>query len=66
MTRKRVLWLIVPIALVTIAFYLWGASRTPTGQPPLVLLNDSNADEFQQRFNAATAETRVVLLLSPT
>lgn len=66
MIRKRVLWLMVAIALVVVAFYLWGSSRTPSGQPPLVLLNASNAAEFQQSFNAATAETRIVLLLSPT
>ena len=66
MTRNRVLWLIVAIALVVIAFYLWGSSLTPSGQPPLVLLNDSNAAEFQQSFNAASADTRIVLLLSPT
>jgi hypothetical protein len=66
MTRKRALWLIVTVALLAVAFYLWGSSHTPPGQPPLVLLDHANVGEFQQRFNAASADTRIVLLLSPT
>jgi hypothetical protein len=37
-----------------------------TGQPPLVSFNEANALQFQQTFNAAVSETRIVLLLSPT
>ena len=66
MTRKRVLWLIFTVALLAVAFYLWGSSHTPPGQPPLVSLDHANVVEFQQRFNAASADTRIVLLLSPT
>jgi hypothetical protein len=66
MTRKRALWLIVLVALVAVAFYLWGSSHTPPGQPPLVSLNHANVADFQQSFNAANADTRIVLLLSPT
>lgn len=66
MTRKRTLWLILAIVLLAVAFYLWGSSKTPPGQPPLVSLKQSNAGDFQQAFNAAAADTRIVLLLSPT
>lgn len=66
MRRKTGLWLIVVIALLAVAFYLWGSSHTPPGQPPLVALNNANVVEFQQSFNAAVADTRIVLLLSPT
>lgn len=66
MTRKRALWLIVAIALLTVAFYLWGSSHTPPGQPPLVSLNHTNVVDFQQSFNAAPGDMRIVLLLSPT
>jgi hypothetical protein len=51
---------------VTIGFYLWGSSSTPPGQPPLVSLNEANVSHFQQSFNAAISNTRIVLLLSPT
>jgi hypothetical protein len=66
MTRKRAFWLILTVALLAVAFYLWGSSHTPPGQPPLVSLDQANVVEFQQRFNAARSGTRIVLLLSPT
>jgi len=66
MTRKRALWLIVAIVILAVAFYLWGSSSTPPGQPPLVSLAEANVSQFQQSFDAASASTRVVLLLSPT
>jgi hypothetical protein len=66
MGRKRVLPLIVVIGLLVIVFYLWGSTHTPVGQPPLVSLNQANVAQFQQSFNAAISDTRIVLLLSPT
>lgn len=66
MTRKRALWLIVAVVLLAIAFYLWGSSQTPSGQPPLVSINQANVADFQQSFNADAADLRFVLLLSPT
>ena len=66
MTRKRALWLMVAIALLATAFYLWGSSHTPPGQPSLVSLNQGNIMNFQQSFDAAATDTRIVLLLSPT
>jgi hypothetical protein len=66
MTRKRALWLVFAVVILAVAFYLWGSSSTPPGQPPLVSLNEGNISEFQQSFNAAVSDTRIVLLLSPT
>lgn len=66
MTRKGSLWLISAIVILVIGFYLWGSSSAPPGQPPLVSLTEGNISEFQQSFNAAVSDTRIVLLLSPT
>jgi hypothetical protein len=66
MTRKRALWLVFAVVILAVAFYLWGSSFTPPGQPPLVSLNEGNISEFQRSFNAAVSDTRIVLLLSPT
>jgi len=66
MTRKRGLWLVFAVVTLAVTFYLWGSSSTPLGQPPLVSLNEGNITEFQQSFNAAASDTRIVLLLSPT
>jgi hypothetical protein len=66
MTRKRALWLVFAVVILAVTFYLWGSSSTPPGQSPLVSLNEGNISEFQQSFNAAVSDTRIVLLLSPT
>ena len=66
MTQKRALWLVFASAILMVGFYLWGSSSTPPGQPPLVSLNEVNLSQFQQSFNAAASDTRIVLLLSPT
>lgn len=52
MTGKRTFSLIAAIILLAVAFYLWGSSKTPPGQPPLVSLNQSNVADFQGAFNA--------------
>ena len=66
MTRRRALWLVLAIAISVVGLYLWGSSSTPPGQPPLVSLNEADVSQFQQSFNAAFSNTRIVLLLSPT
>ena len=66
MTQKRTIWFVLAIAILALGFYLWGSSSTPPGQPPLVSLNQANVSQFQQSFNAAISNTRIVLLLSPT
>ena len=66
MRRKRALRLMIATVIVAAGFYLWGSSSTPPGQPPIVSLNETNVAQFQQGFNAAISDTRIVLLLSPT
>jgi hypothetical protein len=66
MTRNPALSLVFAIAILAVGFYLWGSSSTPPGQPPLVSLNEADVSQFQQSFNAAFSNTRIVLLLSPT
>jgi len=66
MMKKRWLWLVFAVVILVIGFYLWGSSSTPSGQPALVSLNEANVSQFQQNFNAAISNTRIVLLLSPT
>ena len=66
MTRRRALGLLFAIAILAVGFYLWGSSPTPPCQPPLVSLSEANVSKFQQDFDAAISNTRIVLLLSPT
>jgi hypothetical protein len=60
------------VALLGVAFalflgwyFLWSA-HTPNGQPPLTYLQPSDADQFKREFDRAAANSRMVLLLSPT
>jgi hypothetical protein len=66
MNRKQTLALVGAFVLVAIAYYLLGSSHTPSGQPPLVSLNQGNVTQFEQSFDARADSTRLVLLLSPT
>jgi len=66
MNRKQVFWFVIAVVLLGVAFYLWGSNSTPRGQPALVSLKRTNAMEFEQSFNSASASTRIVLLVSPT
>jgi len=38
----------------------------PTGQPPLVRIDNATLEDMKNAFNAAAARTRIVALLSPT
>ena len=65
--KKRVLiGLILAAALLLAGVYLWGPSKTPAGQPPLTSLSASTFSEFQNAFDSAVDEPRIILLLSPT
>ena len=48
------------------AWNLFGARRTPAGQPALERLRAGGLSAFTDSFNRAADETRVVALLSPT
>ena len=48
------------------AWYEWGPSHTPPGQPPLTVVTTANLGAFEARFNAQPQDPRLLLLLSPT
>jgi hypothetical protein len=68
--HSRIAWLIVIFlaAAGTAAgsWLVYGARRTPEGQPALQALDRSNLRAFRETFNAASDRTRLVALLSPT
>jgi hypothetical protein len=63
---KRKLPIIAAAVLIGTLVYFYGAGRTPSGQPPLVPLSAGNLSSIRDSFNAARADVRVLLLLSPT
>ncbi|HXN52600.1 MAG TPA: hypothetical protein VN943_11745 [Candidatus Acidoferrum sp.] len=65
--KKRLLIAVVVVLLLLVAgVYFWGPSKTPAGQPPLTVISASSFSEFQNAFDSATDEPRIILLLSPT
>jgi len=67
MTTKRALLLVFAAVLVLlVGFFLWGPSRTPSGQEPLVTLSGNNFSQFEKAFDANADAARLILLLSPT
>jgi hypothetical protein len=63
--------LIVILAIVVagfgmLAYYIYGGSTVPSGQQPLVRLNDSNLASLKDSFNRSANSVRVIVMLSPT
>jgi len=64
--KQHIAWPVgVAFALSLGWHFLWSA-RTPNGQPPLTYLQPTDADQFKREFDRAAANSRMVLLLSPT
>jgi hypothetical protein len=65
-TRRAIFWAAAAVFLLLAIFYLWGPSKVPPGQQPLLTLSSTNFSNFQNAFDAQTNVARLVLLLSPT
>ncbi len=66
MNRKRVFSVVIVLALLGAAYYFYGGSSTPKGQPRLVSFSSSDLTPLKTAFNASASSTRVVVMLSPT
>jgi hypothetical protein len=64
-------WLSIFAALVVVGVFalgnhFYGGHKVPAGQPAFVSLTSTNFDQLRVAFNSASADVRIVLLLSPT
>jgi hypothetical protein len=57
---------ILAAALVGALIYLYGGSQVPPGQAALETVTAQTVSAIKDQFNAAGAEVRVLVLLSPT
>lgn len=64
--KKEAVILAALAVLLFSAWYLWGPSKTPPTQKPLLMLSTANFSEFESTFDEASDSPRLVLLLSPT
>ncbi len=63
---KKLLVVLAAIAVSLLAWRQFGPARTPSPQPPMQALEAANLRDFQNVFNSASSETRLILLFSPT
>jgi hypothetical protein len=69
MKRKHVIYglaTVVGAIVLFVVYYLYLGSTAPTGQQPLVRLDNSNMDSLKKSFNESADSVRVVVMLSPT
>ena len=56
----------VVLALAVLGQQQFGTHNTPPGQRPLAYLDTATLDALRAEFNKASADVRIILLLSPT
>jgi hypothetical protein len=69
MKRKHLIYglVVVVVAIVLfIVYYLYLGSSAPSGQQPLVRLDNTNIDSLKKSFNDSADSVRVMVMLSPT
>jgi len=66
MNRKRVFSAVIVLALLGAAYYFYGGSSTPKGQPRLVSFSSSDLAPLKGAFNDSASSIRFLVLLSPT
>jgi len=69
MKRKHLIYGLVAVVGAIVLFfvyYLYLGSTVPTGQQPLVRLDNSNIEALKKSFNDSADSVRVVVMLSPT
>ena len=66
MNRKRIFPIVVVLTLLASAYYFYGGSSTPKGQPRLVSFSSGDLTPLKGAFNDSATSIRVVVMLSPT
>ena len=66
MNRKRIFSVVIAVALLGAAYYFYGGSSAPKGQPRLVSFSSGDLAPLKGAFNDSATSIRVVVMLSPT
>ena len=66
MNRRSIALGLAALAVFAGLFYLYGGHQTPSGQARLADLNSANLSQLKDEFNGSHADTRILVLLSPT
>ena len=69
MNRRRLLLVLLAVVVIGVGALAWlnlATHYTPSGQPPLTTLDAASLGALKEKFNRASAGSRVIVLLSPT
>jgi len=66
MSRKRILLIVLVLAVFGLAYYFYGGHATPKGQPPLLSFSSGDLTPLKAAFNSSASSVRVLVMLSPT
>lgn len=66
MKKAVVIPVAVAVILLVVGVYLWGPSKTPPTQEPLLTLSTANFTQFEVALDEVADAPRLMLLLSPT
>ena len=66
MNRKRIFLVALVLIAFGIAYYFYGGSSTPKGQPPLTRFSSGDLMPLKSAFNNSASSIRIVVMLSPT
>lgn len=69
MKRKQVIYGLIGVVIAValfVVYYLYLGSTAPTGQQPMVRLDNSNIESMKKSFNESADSVRVIVMLSPT
>ena len=66
MSRKRIFFALLVVAILAVAYYFYGGHSAPKGQPPLASFSASDLTPLKTAFNNSPSSIRVLVMLSPT
>ncbi len=66
MNRKRIILVALVLIVFGFAYYFYGGSSTPNGQPSLVRFSSDDLTPLKSAFNDSASSIRVFVMLSPT
>jgi hypothetical protein len=64
--RKGIILGSVAVLAFLVYYYFYGGNTAPTGQQPLLSLNDSSLASLKDAFNGSANSVRLLVLVSPT
>ncbi len=63
---KKLFYVALAAVALGVAYFFYGGSSTPKGQPPLLSFSSGDLTPLKTAFNTSAGSTRILVMLSPT